>query len=71
MLKILGKEREIKKLDAQNRAILLLHMLQRLFGTVKADLRKYICKFYNIPNEQVNKLNENLLSILETLEVKK
>ena len=74
LLKILGKEREIKKLDAQNRAMLLLHMLQRLFGTVKADLRKYICKFYNISNEYIelaNKLNENLLSILETLEVKK
>lgn len=77
LLRILGKEREIENLDARNKANLLLHMLQKLFGTVKFDLAKHICRFYGIPlsltkNGQVKlkSLDENLSSILETLEVK-
>jgi len=73
LLRILGKGKEIEKLDAWNKVNLLLHILQKLFGTVRIDLERYICNFYNVPfdikNRQVRRLNKNLSSILETLEV--
>lgn len=47
LLRILGKEKEIENLDTQERVNFFLHMLKKLFGKIRTDLAKYICKFYN------------------------
>jgi hypothetical protein len=78
LLKILGKEKEMKNLDAQDKTNLLLYMLQKLYGRVRIDLAKHICKFYNIPLDltqngyvKLKNPSRDLSSILEILEVKK
>jgi hypothetical protein len=79
LLKILAEEKDriklLENLEEVERANLLLHMLHRLFGRVRIDLARYICKLYNtfdfISNGQVKlrKPTEKVLSILEVLEV--
>lgn len=78
LLKLLGNGKEIESLSTQDKANLLLHVLQKLYGKVRIDLVRHICNFYNTSftftqngKVKMKSLDRDLSSILETLVMKK